>query len=74
MTTLANNQEKAIGPGVFAFSVTGAAELQWRPASAFATLSDGTFTVAGDGIIELPSTTLKLINAGTNTITLSKVR
>ena len=74
MTTLANNEEKAITQGVYSFDVTGALELQWRPVSAFKTLTDGTFTGADDGVIELPSTTLKVINAGSDTITLLKVR
>ena len=71
MTTLANNEEKAISQGVYAFSVTGALDLQWRPVS---TLTDMSLATAGDGVIELPATTLKAINAGSNTITLSKVR
>ena len=74
MTLLANNDERAISQGVYAFSVTGALDLQWRPISTFVTLSDMSFTVAGDGIIDLPATTLKAINAGANTIQLSKVR
>lgn len=74
MTTLANNEEETISQGVYAFDVTGALELQWRPISAFKTLSDGTFTGASDGTIELPATTLKVINGGSNTITLNKVR
>ena len=74
MTTLANNEEKAISQGVYAFSVTGALDLQWRPVSSFITLTDMSLATAGDGVIELPATTLKAINAGSNTITLSKVR
>ena len=74
MTTLANNEEKEISQGVYAFEVTGALNLQWRPVSTFKTISDGSFTVAGDGVIELPSTTLKVINGGSETITLLKVR
>jgi len=74
MTTLANNEEEPISQGVYAFSVTGALELQWRPHESFVTLKDGTFTGVDDDIIELPSTTLKVINAGANTITLKKVR
>lgn len=74
MTTLVNNEEKAISQGVYAFSVTGALELQWRPVSTFITLKDGTFTGADDDLIELPATTLKVINAGSNSITLRKVR
>jgi len=73
MTTLANNEETAITQGRYSFDVTGALELQWRPISAFKTLTDGTFTGAADGIIDLPSTTLKVINATTETITLLKV-
>lgn len=73
MTTLMNNEEQMIGPGVFAFSTTGALDLQWRPANAFVTLKDGSFTTADDGIVDLPSTTIKIINAGVNTITLKKV-
>lgn len=74
MATLANNEEENISQGVYAFSVTGALELQWRPESTFITLKDGTFTGADDDLIELPSTTLKVINAGSNTITLKRVR
>lgn len=73
MTTLANNEEKAITQGRYSFDVTGALELQWRPVSTFKTLTDGTFAGAADGIIDLPSTTLKVINAGSDTITLLKV-
>ena len=74
MTTLANNEEKAISQGVYAFDATGALDLQWRPVSAFKTLADGSFPAAADGTIELPATTLKVINAGVETITLLKVR
>jgi hypothetical protein len=74
MTTLANNDIEPIGPGVFAYEVTGALELQWNISSAFVTLTDGTFTGAGDGILELPSCRLKVINAGSDTITLKQVR
>ena len=74
MTTLANNDEKAISQGVYAFSVTGALELQWRPESAFITVKDGVFTGADSDVIELPATTLKVINGSSNTITLQKVR
>ena len=74
MTTLANNEEKAISQGVYAFSVTGALDLQWRPVSTFITLTDMSLITVGDGVVELPATTLKAINAGSNTITLSKVR
>lgn len=73
MTTLANNEEKAITQGTYAFAVSGALHLQWRPVSDFVTLSDGVFTELGDGIILLPTTTLKVINGSTNTITFSKV-
>lgn len=71
---LANNDVEPITQGVYSFDVTGSLELQWRPVSAFKTLTDGTFTGATDGLIELPSTTLKVINAGSDTITLLKVR
>ncbi len=74
MTTLANNEQTSISQGVYAFDVTGAMELQWRPASVFKTLSDGTFAGGADGTIELPETTIKVINGGGNTITLKKVR
>tara|TARA_R110000803_G_scaffold53369_2_gene109555 strand:- start:3452 stop:3676 length:225 start_codon:yes stop_codon:yes gene_type:complete len=73
MTTLTNNEEKAIKQGTYAFSVTGALDLQWRQVSTFNTFSEGSFTVAGDGIILLPATTLKVINGTTHSITLSKV-
>ena len=73
MTTLVNNEEKAISQGTYAFSVTGALDLQWRPVSSFITLSDGSFTAAGDGIILLPATTLKVINGTTESITLARV-
>lgn len=71
---LANNEEKAIDQGVYDFDVTGALELQWRPESVFKTLTGGTFLGADDGVIELPATTLKVINAGSDSITLLKVR
>ena len=74
MPTLANNDEKTISQGVYAFCVTGALELQWRPLSAFKTIKGGIFTGADDDVIELPATTLKVINGGSNTITLLKVR
>lgn len=74
MTTLANDEEQAIKQGVYAFDVTGALELQWRPLSTFKTLIDGNFPAAAEGTIELPATTLKVVNAGSDTITLLKVR
>jgi hypothetical protein len=74
MATLGNNDEIAITRGVYAFDVTGALELQWRPVSTFKTLKGGNFTGADEDLIELPSTTLKVINAGSDTITLLKVR
>lgn len=74
MATLGNNDELPIDQGVYDFDVTGALELQWKPISTFKTLKDGTFTGADDGLIELPATTLKVINAGSETITLLKVR
>ena len=74
MPTLANNEEKSISQGVYAFSTTGSLELQWRPLSTFISLKGGTFAGADDDIIELPATTLKVINAGSDTITLHKVR
>ena len=72
MTTLLNDEEKTIDIGTYAYSVTGALDLQWRPVSAFETITDGSFTVAGSGIIELPTTTLKVINGSSNSITLHK--
>ena len=74
MTTLVNNQEVAIKQGMYAFSVTGALDLQWRPVSTFVTVKDGSFSGADNDIIELPATTLKVINGSSNTITLLKVR
>ena len=74
MTTLANNDETAIGPGLYAFSVTGALELQWKPNGSFVTLKGGTFTGADDDLIELPTTEVKVINASSNTITLRKIQ
>ena len=74
MQTLANNDESPIGPGLYAFSVTGALELQWKPGSTFITLKDGTFAGADDDLIELPATVIKVINAGSDTITLHKIQ
>jgi len=74
MATLINNEEETIGLGVYAFSTTGALDLQWRPAGTFVTLTDGSFTGVDDGVIELPSTTVKVVNGGANSITLKKVR
>tara|TARA_R110000772_G_scaffold63143_1_gene141576 strand:+ start:2586 stop:2810 length:225 start_codon:yes stop_codon:yes gene_type:complete len=74
MTTLANNESKKISQGVYAFSHTGALTLQWFQVNQFVTLSQGVFTELGDGVIELPETILKVIDAGANSITLSKVR
>jgi hypothetical protein len=74
MTTLTNNETKTISQGVYAFSVTGPLTLQWFQVSGFVSLVDGIFTAPTDGIIELPGTALKVINAGANSITLTKVR
>ena len=74
MTTLANNEEKAISQGVYAAEITGALDLQWRAVSTFVTITDGSFSEAVSKLIELPATTLKVINGGANTITLVKVR
>ena len=70
---IANNEEKDITVGAYAFDTTGALDLQWRPVSTFKTMSDTSFAGAVDGIIDLPTTTLKVINAGANVITLKKV-
>ena len=74
MTTLVNNQEQKISQGVYAFDVTGALDLQWRPVSTFKTITGASFSSAGSDLIELPTTTLKVINGGSNSITLLKVR
>lgn len=75
MATLANNDELAISQGAYMFDVTGALELQWRPVSTFVTMKDATFAGAeSGGLITLPATTLKVINAGVNTFTLLKAR
>ena len=74
MLKLGNNEDGAIGPGLYAFSTTGALHLQWFRDGAFVTLTDGVFAGATDDLIELPSSRLKVINAGSETITLSQVR
>ena len=74
MATIANNETISIGPGVFAFQVTGALDLQMNISDGFTTLSDGSFTGVSDGTIELPSCQLKAINATTETIILKQVR
>tara|TARA_R110001632_G_scaffold83617_2_gene184968 strand:- start:52 stop:273 length:222 start_codon:yes stop_codon:yes gene_type:complete len=71
---IANNEEEAVSQGVYSFSVSGPLKLQWRPSTEFVTLKDGAFVGVDDGVIELPSTTLKVIDAGANIITLLKVR
>jgi len=73
MTTLVNNDEKAITQGRYAFEVTGALDLQQRLVSTFTTITDASFSTAQSGIIDLPSTTLKVINGSSNSITLLKV-
>jgi len=73
MTTLVNNDEKSITQGTYAFDVDGALDLQWRPVSTFKTITDASFSTAQSGIIDLPSTTLKVVNGSTNSITLLKV-
>ena len=74
MPTLANNDEVAISQGVYDFDVTGALDLQWRPVSTFKTIKGASFSGPDSDTIELPATTLKVINGGSNTITLLKVR
>ena len=74
MTTLVNNDEEAISQGVYAFEVTGALDLQMRLESTFTTIKDASFSGADSDLIELPATTLKVINGGSESITLKKVR
>ena len=74
MTTLFNNDEEAISQGVYAFEVTGALDLQMRLESTFTTIKDASFSGADSDLIELPATTLKVINGGSESITLKKVR
>ena len=71
---LANNEEGKAEGGRYSFKVTGALDLQMQIATeGFTTLTDGGFTTAADGIIELPVCTLKAINATTESILLKPV-
>ena len=74
MTTLKDNEETEIRNGRYAFKTTGALDLQWSINNEpFSTVTDGSFSSASDGVIDLPWCMVKAVNATTETITLKPV-
>ena len=75
VTLTANNDTQLISGGDYSFKVDGALDLQWQlDTEGFTTIDDGSFSGAGTGVLSLPECTLKVINASTNEIVLSRVR
>ena len=75
VTLTADNDTQIFSGGDYSFKVDGALDVQWQMDSeGFSTIDDGSFTAAGTGVMSLPQCTLKVINASTNAITLSRVR
>ena len=75
ITLTANNDAEILSGGDYSFKVDGALDLQWQfGTEGFSTIDDGSFSAAGTGVLSLPQCTLKVINASTNSITLSNVK
>ena len=66
---LLNNQDTQVGPGSYAFDVSGAMELQTDITGTFKTIKDGTFAGADNGVITFSPGKIKVINAGANVFT-----
>ena len=76
MTILKNDEiKKDVGAGVYAFKATGALDVQFQLADeGFSTITDASFSGASDGVIELPSCQVKVINATTESFIFNKIR
>jgi len=72
---LKNNEELKVVGGNYAVKVSGAMDLQWQLADeGFVTIPGGSFTGETSVIVDLPKCTIKIINAGANTLRLKVVR
>ena len=75
MATLGNNDTQGFDAGIYIFKTTGALDLQWQlEAEGFSTVTNGSYSAAADGTLELPVCELKVINATTETITIKKAQ
>ena len=75
MSKLANNDEKGFTAGFYVFKTTGALDLQWKIGDEdFSTITNGSYSAAADGTLDLPICLLKVINAGSETITIKRAR
>ena len=73
MPKLTNNQTLSIIGGTYALKATGALDVQWQLADeSFDTITNGSFSTAGDGIATLPICIIKCANAASNTLIIKK--
>ncbi len=76
MATLTNDRtQDIIKGGTYVFKTSGSLDIQIQiDTEGFATIPDGVISGATTGqVLELPVCTLKVINAGTETLTYSRV-
>ena len=74
MIKLVNNQETFVGAGSYSLKYTGVLTVQWDlgDGDGFSTITDGEFQSAGTGELTLSkSCDIKIINAGSNTLTIA---
>jgi|TARA_B110000908_G_C9863795_1_gene275279 hypothetical protein len=74
MAQLLNNETLVIGGGTYGVKSTGSLDVQWQIGSeAFTTIPNGDFTGVAGVILDLPRCTIKVANAGVNTLFISNV-
>jgi len=79
MTTLVENEETQVTAGLYAYKVSGALTMQQKfkifdSVDDFDDISDGVFTEAGSGLVELAEGWVKVVSAGANTLKLTLIR
>jgi hypothetical protein len=72
MSKIVNNQELAITSGTYTLKATGALTIQWdlNDGTGFSEITDGKFTAARSALAVLPACTIRIVGAGTNTLTI----
>ena len=69
MSTLVNNDELAVDPGDYVYQNDGALDIQLKmEGGSFATITDGSLSSAGSGLLTLPKGDTKIVNASSNSL------
>jgi hypothetical protein len=73
MSKLLNNETLPVIAGDYVVKASGALDIQFQMQDeAFTTITGASFSVAGDGVVELPICIIKCANAGANNLIIKK--